>query len=541
MCSFSRRPWRLFAVVELDQVSYWYPASGAAALDRVNLRLEPGDRLLLAGLSGSGKSTLLRVLNGLVPHFYGGRFAGHARVAGLDVRQAGPARLAGHVSLVFQEPEARFVASHAEDEIAFGLEVAGVEARELRRRVGEVIERFELGRLLDRPLDRHSAGEQSRVAIAAALSRRPALLVLDEPTTELDPVAAQALVEWMDELAQTRELGFVVAEHRLGRWLGRVDRLGYLEAAGRLISCGDPERVVAMMPYADPVEEARRRLGVTAGSGSVDLKKSFPSGMAPRARRAAGVVRLSTRGVCVSYSSRVVLEDVNVDVRAGEVVGLVGKNGSGKTTLLRCLMGLVPSARGEVRMDGVLLDGVPVAERAQRIGFVPQTPGSMLFADSVEAELETTLVHHGLTRRPPVDPDELLERLGLGPVRRRYPRDISAGQRQRTALAAVLVTRPTVLLLDEPTLGMDPPAQADLGRLLREWASEGAAVLVTSHDVEFLAAHADRVIALEAGRVAAEGPTAETLFAFPGFRTMLQSLTGRAWPACPDDIPPPSV
>jgi energy-coupling factor transport system ATP-binding protein len=526
-------------MVELDQVSYWYPASDAPALDRVDLSLGRGDRLLVAGLSGAGKSTLLRVLNGLVPHFYGGRFAGQAHVAGLDLRRVGPARLAGHVSMVFQEPETRFVATHAEDEIAFGLEVAGVEAKELRRRVGEVIERFELGRLLDRPLEHHSAGEQSRVAVAAALSRRPDLLVLDEPTTELDPVAAQALVEWMDELARTRELGFVVAEHRLGRWLGRVDRLGYLEAAGRLTSCGDPERVVATMPYGDPVEEARRRLRVDPGSGVVELTKVIPTGREPRKRSAVpGGVRLSARGVGVSYNGRVVLDDVSVEMRAGEVVGLVGKNGCGKTTLLRCLMGLIPSARGEVRMDGASLDGRPVAERAQRIGFVSQTPGSMLFADTVEAELETTLAHHGMAHRPPVDPDWLLERLGLDGVRHHYPRDISAGQRQRTALAAVLVTRPSVLLLDEPTLGMDPPAQSDLGRLLREWASEGAAVLVTSHDVEFLAAHADRVIALEAGWVAADGPTAETLFAFPGFRTSLQSLTGRAWPACPEDIPP---
>jgi energy-coupling factor transport system ATP-binding protein len=230
--------------------------------------------------------------------------------------------------------------------------------------------------------------------------------------------------------------------------------------------------------------------------------------------------------------------EADLEIGAGEIVGLVGLNGSGKSTLLRCLMGLNSSESGEIWLDGSSLRSVPVAERARQIGFVPQSPGSLLFAETVEAELAFTLAGHGLHDRPPIDPSWLLQTLGLTEVRLSYPRDLSAGQRQRVALAAVLVAHPQVLLLDEPTLGMDPPAQRDLGRLLRDWATAGTAVLVASHDVDFLASFAERIIVLENGRVLASGPTADTLFAHSDFRTSLQRLTGRPWPASAEDLRP---
>jgi energy-coupling factor transport system ATP-binding protein len=241
-----------------------------------------------------------------------------------------------------------------------------------------------------------------------------------------------------------------------------------------------------------------------------------------------------------AYNGLPALRDVDVEVGEGEIVGLVGRNGSGKTTLLRCLMGLLPPTAGEVRLDGRSLISVPVAERARDVGYVPQAPGSLLFSETVDDELAFTLSSHGMQNRPPVHPSELLERLGLTDVRDAYPRDLSAGQRQRVALAAVLVTAPKLVLLDEPTLGMDPWAQRDLGRLLRDLARAGTGVLVASHDVDFLASHARRLVVLEAGRLLRQGDPADVLFTFDGFRTALQELTGRAWPACVGDITVPS-
>jgi energy-coupling factor transport system ATP-binding protein len=519
-------------------VSYWYPESRAPALDRIDLRIERGDRLLVAGLSGAGKSTLLRVLNGLVPHFYGGRFGGEARIAGCEVRRCGPMRLAEHVGMVFQEPQSRFLSSAVEDELAFGLEISGLDSGEIRRRVAEVIERLDLRALMGRRLDRLSTGEQARVAIASALARRPALLALDEPTTELDPVAAQEMVTWLDALSREHGLTVVAAEHRLGRWLEAIEGLAYLEPGGRLAAVGRPEDVLQQMPYADPPTEAARRLGLDGAidrAGLVRALQGLP-GPAAVAGPSAGEPRLSVRGLTFAYNRHLALDEVDLELASGQVVGLVGRNGSGKTTFLRCVMGLEQPASGGILLDGFPVRGMSVAERARRMGFVSQVPGSMLFAESVKAELEFTLKSHGLLGRPPVDPDGLLESLGLTEVRGAYPRDLSAGQRQRAALAAVMVTRPSVLLLDEPTLGMDPLAQADLRRLIRDRAADGAGVLVASHDVEFIAAVADRVVVLHGGRVAAEGPTDETLFTQPGFRTALQTLTGMPWPAVAEDV-----
>ena len=527
-------------MIDLEQVSYWYPESTTTALEAVNLRVGEGQRFLIAGPSGAGKSTLLRVLNGLVPHFYGGRFRGRARIAGLDTRSAGPVRLAEHVGMVFQEPQARFLTAAVDDELAFGMETSGAQQADLQRRVKEIVERLNLGPLLGRPLDRLSAGEQAKVAIGAALSRQPGLIVMDEPCTELDPPAARAVVDWVEDLQRRHAFTLAVSDHHLRRWLDHVDQVVYLRAPGRLEVAGAPSKAAVRLEFEDSWTAAARRLGWSADIDPVDLARglaALPSPSSP-GRRATTEARLVARGLSFAYGGRPALVEADLEIGAGEIVGLVGLNGSGKSTLLRCLMGLNSSESGEIWLDGSSLRSVPVAERARQIGFVPQSPGSLLFAETVEAELAFTLAGHGLHDRPPIDPSWLLQTLGLTEVRLSYPRDLSAGQRQRVALAAVLVAHPQVLLLDEPTLGMDPPAQRDLGRLLRDWATAGTAVLVASHDVDFLASFAERIIVLENGRVLASGPTADTLFAHSDFRTSLQRLTGRPWPASAEDLRP---
>lgn len=528
-------------MVDLERVSYWYPDSAAPALTELNLRLRDDERLLIAGLSGAGKSSLLRVLNGLVPHFYGGRFRGRATIAGMDTRSAGPVRLAERVGMVFQEPQARFLTGDLEDELAFGMEAGGAQGAHIRAQVSDIIDRLELGPLAGRPLDRLSAGEQAKVAIGAALSRRPSLLLMDEPCTELDPPAAQAVVEWVDDLQREQAFALAVADHHLARWLEHVDRVALLEQPGRLEADGPATMMAGRLAFGDPAGDAARALGHPADIDRADLARLLTARAEPVGRSGGGAARprLRARGLTYAYNGRPALAGADVEIGEGEIVGLVGRNGSGKTTLLRCLMGLTTPASGEVWLDGASLHSSGVAERARHMGYVPQAPGSLLFADSVESELTFTLTSHGLEAQPPRDPAALLELLGLWDVRRSYPRDLSAGQRQRVALAAVLVTCPTVVLLDEPTLGMDPRAQGDLGRLLRDMAAgEGVSVLVASHDVEFLAAWADRLVVLDGGRVVAGGPPPETLFGLKGFRTVLQRWTGRPWPASPRDLLP---
>ncbi len=534
-------------MIEVRDLTYHYPQDGPAALCDVNVTANHGERVLLVGRSGSGKSTLLRTINGLVPHFFGGRFGGRVKVGGMDTRHASPLELAEHVGTVFQEPLGRFVTGSVADELAFSLEVAGLPAREIRLRMTNIAERLELGPLLHRPLEKLSGGEQQRVAVAVALGRRPSILLLDEPASQLDAAAAAEVLDWTIELCHGFGLTALIAEHRLGRLLGPASRLMHFPGDGRCVEADSPREALPPTPFAPPLWQAAHRLGLPPPVNEDGLRslRDRALGTADRNlvgyRRPSGKPRLAASGIRYAYDGVQALREAEIAARPGEVVGIVGPNGSGKTTLLRCLMGLLPPQAGKVQLDGASILGHSVSELGQRMAYVPQWPATLLFAPTVREELLFTLRNHRLETDPPIEPDRLLARFHLSEVAHRYPRDLSSGQRQRAALAAVLVTRPSVILLDEPTLGMDPLAQAGLGGLLNAFRTEGATIVLATHDVEFVAAHADSVMILEAGRTVAQGPAAETLFAWPAFRTALQRLTGKPRPATAADLTSPAA
>ena len=468
-------------VLELDRVGYSYPGSSRPALTAVDLRLAPGERVLLTGASGSGKSTLLRTANGLVPHFYGGRFSGRAVVMGLDTRQAPPQLLASHVGMVFQDLPARFLTDSVEDEIAFSLELSGSPSRRIAGEVAAISERMGVTPLIGRRLEHLSAGEQARLAITAALARGPSLLLLDEPVTHIDPEGSMAVADWVRQLSGEQGVTVLLAEHRLETWRGMIERSFHLAA------------------------------GDSAGPG-VDMDGSVHR---PWAGWTIKPRSLTVRGLHLTLGRRRVLGDLDLDLAPGELLALVGRNGSGKTTLLRALAGLQRPEAGQIAVDGKPIVGRRASEIAAEIGFVPQAPASMLFADTVEDEIRWTLRRVGETSPPQVDP--WLKAFGLQAMRLRYPRDLSAGERQRLALAAILAGGPPIVLLDEPTLGMDRRRLAWLGRLLRDLCRQGCSVLVATHDPGFIVEHADRAALLEQGRIVAEGPPERVLQADAAF------------------------
>jgi energy-coupling factor transporter ATP-binding protein EcfA2 len=523
-------------VLEYHRVTYTYPDGDRPALRAVDLQVQQGDLLAIVGRSGSGKSSLLWAANGLIPYFYGGRFAGEVVVCGKSTRQTAPHALAAHVGTVFQEPARRFVSRSVLDEIAFGLEIAGVDPEAMRHQVEAVVERMGLGPLIGRPLDQMSGGEQQRVALAAALARRPEILLLDEPTSQLDRQGATGLFAWLEERRSETGAVTLVVEHRLEELSAVATRAAYLDPTGGLAAFGPTAEVWPTMPYAPPMALALRAFGIDsdAPDGQARLRQvleRLAGQVLAKNGHEPGPVVLSGRGICANYDGASALEDVDIDLSEGSVTAILGENGSGKTTLLRSLMGLMPLSRGEVRVRGVRIDKSPVSERAGSIGYVPQWPSALLFADSVRDELAFTLAQIDANETDSGWANRLLARLDLTDVADRYPRDLSAGQRQRAALAAVLVARPRVILLDEPTLGMDPVAKGELVQLLRSLAAEGAAVAVATHDVEFAARVADRVAILVSGHLRANGPTDATLYRSPDHRTVLQKLTGAVWPA----------
>lgn len=521
-------------MIEFHSLTYGYPDSDHPALVRIGLTLGEGEVWAVLGQSGSGKSTLMWAINGLVPHFYGGRYQGDVTVDEVRVRDESAQSLADKVGTVFQEPARRFVSSRVLDELAFGMEVAGLPRSTMRQRLESIVSVLGLDPLLDRDPHLLSGGEQQRVALGAAMVRQPKVMLLDEPTSQLDRQGSKALFGWLEERRILDGLTTLVAEHRLDELSRISDQAVYLDPVGRVAASGPMADVLSHMPYTAPGLEAGR---LVDASRQEMPNPSHPSnghevsGLAGNGRRAPGSEVMIAKGLSFSYNGRPALRHADLTIPRGSITAVVGHNGSGKTTLLRSLVGLCRPASGEVTFEGKSIRDWDVPGLARHVGYVPQWPAALLFSASVREELAFTLTQHPDREVPKADVEKVIRDLGLQDVADRYPRDLSAGQRQRAALGAILVARPEVLLLDEPTLGLDPIARKDLGELLGGVASSGTAVVMATHDVEFAADFADRVMIIENGSTLTEGPVDETLFRYPAYRTCLQELTGRPSPA----------
>ena len=515
-------------MIVFDAVTVTYAGAAAPVLADLSLTVEEGELCLVAGRTGAGKSSLLGAVNGLVPHFTGGRLAGRVTVAGLDTRTAPPRELAHVVGVVGQDPLAGFVTDTVEDELAYTMEQLAVPPAAMRKRVEETLDLLGIADLRRRPLRTLSGGQQQRVAIGAALTAHPAVLVLDEPTSALDPTAAEDVLAAITRLVHDLGTTVVVAEHRLERVAQYADRLVLLTGAGRAVA-GPPAEVLRDSPVAPPVVElgrlagwsplplsvrdARRRAGplrsALAGAGTV-----------PAPPPAADPV-LTAREVVVRYGQVVAVRSVSVDLLPGEVTALMGRNGSGKSSLLWAVQGAGARASGTVSVGGVDPGALPAHEARRHVGLVPQTPSDLLYLDTVAAECEQA------DRESEVDPGTcraLLDRLVPGIPGDRHPRDLSEGQRLALVLAIQLVAAPSVLLLDEPTRGLDYPGKAQLRAVLRSLAAEHRAVVLATHDVEFVAATADRVVVLAEGEVIADGRTAEVVVASPAFAPQVAKI-----------------
>jgi energy-coupling factor transport system ATP-binding protein len=515
-------------LLAFERVSYAYPSVERAALIDVELEIEPGEFCLLAGLSGSGKSTLLRAASGLVPHFYGGRFAGRVNLAGLDTREHGPARLGAFVGALFQDPETQLVTSSVRAELSLALESRGDRAAAVARGVEEVALALGIDALLDRATHELSGGEKQRVALGAALAGRPRLVLLDEPTSQLDPVAGDELIGLLRRLNEEWETTILLAEHRLERCLGAADRVIALER-GAVVCDGDPSSflgwaaehapalqtpgaklfgLAGIEPPPSGVRAARATLRSMSLLPDADVIAQPPGPPADTvrerrrmSRRAKPDAALELHGVWHElHNGPAILRGVSLRVQPGECVALMGRNGAGKSTLLRHAAGLLQPTRGKLRHAG-------------RVALLLQNPGDYLIHERVEQEASP----------------EALAAVGLAQFASRNPRDLSGGERQRLALAIVSDgERPAVLALDEPTRGMDREAKLELAGELRRRAREGQAVIVATHDPEFAATCAERALLLADGRVIADGSTAELLSGGWYFATETARILGGA-------------
>jgi energy-coupling factor transport system ATP-binding protein len=497
----------------------------------VSLVIDEGELCLVIGRTGSGKSTLLGAVNGLVPHFTGGRLSGSVRVGGRDTADYPPRELADLVGVVLQDPLAGFVTDTVEEELAYGMEQLALAPEAMRKRVEETLDLLGLADLRSSPLRELSGGQQQRVAIGSVLTAHPRVLVLDEPTSSLDPTAAEEVLAAITRLVHDLGLTVLVAEHRLERVAQYADRVVSLPGDGSAID-GEPAAVLETAEVRPPVVTLAGLAGWSPPPLSVrdarrlagPLRERLAGRAASPARPSAanGSEALRARGIVVRYGQAVAVAGVDLRLEAGEVTGLMGRNGSGKSSLLWALQGSGRRQAGRVEVDGRDPGRVSPADARRLVGLVPQTASDLLYLMTVAAELEQADRESADAASTPAG--ELLDRLAPGINRRANPRDLSEGQRLSLVLAIQLRAAPRALLLDEPTRGLDYDAKHALAEIVDGLAREGKAIVICTHDVEFAAAATDRVILMAQGEIVADGPTAEIVVASPAFAPQVAKI-----------------
>jgi energy-coupling factor transport system ATP-binding protein len=432
--------------IELKGVSYRYPERDEYALEDLNLTVGRGEFILLCGKSGSGKSTLCRLLNGLVPHYFGGRMEGKVKVDGLDTSFTTVSEMSAHVGFVFQDPESQIVMSRVENEIAFGLENLRLSQDDIKKRLTESATSLGVAHLLDRKTDELSGGEKQRVLLACILAMKPKILVLDEPTSQLDLPSRLNLYEILKRLNK-QGMTIILVEHNIKEAKRHVSR-------------------IITMPQK-----------TTAKQKIPPLKGDL---LAPKPSRQS---ILQVEHLSGGYGKNRVIENVSLSLLGGQCLAVTGQNGSGKTTLIRHFMGLMKPQAGSVLVCGQDTRHVPPEKIAHCAAYLPQNPSDMLFCETVEEEVMFSLRHLGIEG----DVDAILDQFNLYEHRRQYPRDLSVGEKQRLALAAVLVSRPKLLILDEPTRGIDDEARNTLVCTIRRMLKNACSAVIVTQDDELVA------------------------------------------------------
>jgi energy-coupling factor transporter ATP-binding protein EcfA2 len=531
------------ALLEIQNIKYYYPGSTKSSLNSIDLKIREGEFLLVVGGSGSGKSSLARVIDGLIPEFYGGRLDGKLFFQEEKLKGDDRQILNSHVGIVFQDPEKQLVMTSVEAEIAFGLENLGLNQQEMFRRVAEVMSFLNLTSLRDKFTANLSGGEKQKVALASVVAMQPRILVLDEPTSQLDPVAAGEFLDLVEFL--NKELGYTVVliEQRLERCFHLADRIVVMEQ-GEIICDGTPGdaarwQLAHQLPFIPPVAKLFASVNssvvpLTVRDGRRELHKYLPTvslqEIPERKVKLTPVNEehtvLAANNIWYSYpGGREVVRGQSLCVKEGEFVVILGANGSGKTTLLKLLTGILKPDRGSVQLLGQDTRNLSLTELGRKVGYLSQNPNDYLFQDTVEDELMFTLNNFQLPDNGICE--EILKKLNLYDLRQANPRDLSSGERQRVALASILVAGPRLLLLDEPTRGIDYRLKAELGGFLQGITASGGTVVMVTHDVEFAAENADRIVMIFDGMVACDGPRevmGESIFYAPQMSRLFRGI-----------------
>jgi len=520
-------------LIKIQNFTFSYSGAGKPALRNMNLEIQDGEFILVTGPSAGGKSSLCRCINGLIPHFYGGKVAGRVEVQGLNTLEHSPKELATRVGMIFQDPENQLVTLDVEREIAFGLENLAFPRDLIAKRIEESLDTLGISALRHRPIHELSGGEKQKVAIASVLALHPEILILDEPTSELDPKSAEEVLSIVQRLNDELGITIILIEHRLDRVIQHTDRLVVLDG-GRIIVDGKTRNALhdnyqeiseagVGMPPVIKLAHQLEIMGITGNRTPLSVKEGRmmfqgafqrTSGQSPqRGERSVGRPIIEVKKLWHVYpDGPTALKNISLRISEGEFVAIMGRNASGKTTLVKHFNSLLKPTKGSVVVDGIDTRKTTIAELAKKVGFVFQNPNDHLFADTAEEEIGFALKNFGFdNEKIRLRVDQVLERFELNEYRRQYPRALSGGEKQRVALASVLAIQPKILILDEPTRGMEYRLKAELMNFLREYAGQGNTVILVTHDVETVAEYADRVVLLGEGKVVVDGNKRDVL------------------------------
>ena len=466
-------------MLKISDLTFTYSGAESATLNRVNLEFATGELVLICGPTGGGKSTLLKAINGLAPHFTGGNLRGRVEVADEDVTESMPHERAHRIGYVNQQPESSFVADTVEEELAYGLEQLGVSPVEMTLRVLEIAEYFELDGLLKTPLANLSGGQQQRVAVGAAIAAGQKILLLDEPTSALDEAASVETLKMLRKLSREYAVTVLIAEHRVDRLLEQVDSVVVVNGDGS-------------------VSKTTTSIALSAKDSWLATRhaQNFP-----RESHPGSEVALEVHNLSVTYSGSTALDSISFKVHTGEILGVVGPNGSGKSSLLWALQGSGPRSSGEVKTRRGDPADLKAAERLGLITLVPQQATDLLFLNTLGQELSESDAFAKVSANTTATAFSALAGR-VNPTL--HPRDLSSGQQLALVLSLQLVKGAEIVLLDEPTRGLDYAAKRRLARQLGDLREQGKTIVVATHDHDFLQSLADRIIELKAGQIVGE-------------------------------------
>ncbi|QEK11388.1 ABC transporter ATP-binding protein [Crassaminicella thermophila] len=517
------------ANIKIKNLNYQYPETKNLALNNINLEIPQGQFVLLVGGSGSGKSTLIRSIAGLVPNFYGGKYGGEVYLDDKEIRQIDRRSFVQQVGMVFQDPESQLVMTNLEEEIVFGLENLELPNSLMKRRVMEVSSALSLSDYKNKFIPELSGGQKQKVALASVLAMQPDILLLDEPTSQLDPIAGEEILTMVRRLNEENGITVVLTEQRLERCFHLADRVLVMERGEIIYDHHDPKTIAEWAvdnktPFIPPLAKLFANVGyrevpVTVKHGR-EILRSYRNKLKPiridsekraeKFEKTEEACLVDIKNLWFTYpNGKEVLKNINLKIKPGDFIVVMGENGGGKTTLMKHINGLLKPSRGHVKVLGKDTKKMSIEELSSIIGYLSQDPNDYLFLPTVREEVAFTLEKLGI--KDDRIQNKILQKLQIDSLKERNPRDLSTGQRQRVALASILVTKPKLLLLDEPTRGLDYQLKEALGEVLLKLKEEGMTIFMIAHDVEFAAEYADEIILLDGGSIIARGNKYEML------------------------------